>query len=108
MYRVKLYMNRQQDVVKELVIVTDLFAKNEIDHLKFEEIVIPYMRDYFPLIVKKLNETKVQVNSAAMLKLGKKRLYMLSKCLERENIARLSDPKNGEFELLDDKQYIYK
>lgn len=106
MYEIKLYMNRQQDVVKELIIVSDLFSSKKINHLEFEEIIKQYMNDYFPIIVSNVSETKVKLNSAALLKLGKKRIFMLSKCLEKEKIARLCNTKSGEFELLSEHEIV--
>ena len=106
MYKIKEYMNRQQDIVKELITVIDLFRSNRIDHVKFEEIVHTYMNDYFELLVKKIDSETVQVNSAAYLKLGKKRLFMISKCLEKKKFAKLSNVDDGLFTVMKEEQLI--
>jgi hypothetical protein len=99
-------MSRQQDIVQELRNVIDLFQSKKLERIRFEEVVTTYMHDYFGLIAKRIDATKVKINAAAMLKLGKKRLHILSQCLEKNNIAKLNDLDSGVFILLDENQRV--
>ncbi len=100
-YEVKTFISTQRDVVNELIEVVDLLNNRDITHAKFEELISTYMFDYFDLIVKKLDETTVQINGAARKNLGKKRLLLVSKCLERHEIAKLDNAKDGIFTLIE-------
>lgn len=92
-YTMNPYLSTQNEVLTEIISIIDMYQQKELECQEFEAIIQACMEQYFIYLLKPISDDKFQLNGGAKVKLGKKRMMILSRCLERKNIAKISDLK---------------
>lgn len=95
-YQYNPYLATQSKVIYELVNIVDAHSMGKIGHKELETLVNQFMSDYSELIFD-IKEDKIKLKQFPRQKLGKKRIRIIGKCLEKGNLINDFNVDNAEF-----------
>ncbi len=96
---VNVFITTQQELLNEIKKIIEMYKEGSISQSDFESTITSNIEEYSYLVIHRESDGYVVIKGAALHQLGKKRLRLIAKCLERKHIAELIDIETGKFKL---------
>ncbi|MBI9013844.1 MAG: hypothetical protein JEZ08_16540 [Clostridiales bacterium] len=98
-YDINPFLGSQKEAIEEIIMIVELYTRDKLSASAFEQLITDFLKLHFKLLVDTISEEKVKIKGTAKQKLGKKRIILVSKCLERNSLAELENIETGVFKL---------